>query len=452
MKQLSVAFYTLGCKVNQSESQRFAREFEQKGYRIVGFDEPAHAYIINTCTVTQMADQKSRKMIRSLRKRSPHALLAVTGCYAPAAAVLMDAGDVDLIVPNAEKDQLTERVDRQLRMRRLEDHPVKIIEESLVHSSLKGLNRTRAILKIQDGCRQFCTYCIIPHVRGAWKSLPEEEVLQQTAELAAEGYREIVLLGIHLGAYGWDRGEKDGLSRMLGKLLPLFPQVRFRLGSLEPMEATHDLLELIQRYPNLCKQLHLPLQCGQDEILKQMNRPYSTGDFRQKVMEIRQLIPDIALTTDVMVGFPGEDEEKFRQCLEFVEAMGFSRLHVFAYSQRPGTAAAKMPQQVSPQAKQERSRRMIELGEKLSRQYARQWAGRCQEVLVEEEIAPGIWAGHTDNYLEVTFVLPTEMSFQSEREENGTTDGIKGQLRTVRLTGETGCKPDSWEAELVAAK
>jgi len=452
MNQYSVAFYTLGCKVNQSESQRFAREFEQKGYRIVGFEEPAYAYIINTCTVTQMADQKSRKMIRSLRKRSPHALLVVTGCYAPAAAALMDAGDVDMIVSNAEKDQLTDMVDRQLRMRRLEDHPVKIIEESLAHSSLKGLNRTRATLKIQDGCRQFCTYCIIPYVRGPWKSLPEEEVMQQTAELAAEGYREIVLLGIHLGAYGWDRGDREGLSRLLGKLLPRFPQVRFRLGSLEPMEATRALLELFWRYPNLCKQLHLPLQCGQDAILKRMNRPYSTADFRQKVMEIRQMVPDIALTTDVMVGFPGEDEEKFRQCLEFVEAMGFSRLHVFAYSQRPGTEAAKMPGQVSPQTKQDRSRRMIDLGEKLSWQYARQWAGRCQEVLVEEEIAPGIWAGHTDNYLEVTLILPPETAPQGAPVAGGPAGGIKGQLRTVRLTGEAGCKPDSWEAELVVLK
>jgi len=446
MNPYTVAFYTLGCKVNQSESQRFAREFEQKGYQVVDFEASAHAYVINTCTVTQMADQKSRKMIRSLRKRSPQALLVVTGCYAPAASAQMAADDIDLIVPNAEKADLANQVDQLLQMRRLEDHPVKIIEETMAHSSLKGLNRTRATLKIQDGCRQFCTYCIIPHVRGSWKSLPQAEVLQQTAELAAEGYKEIVLLGIHLGAYGWERGEKEGLSQLLEKLLMRFPEIRFRLGSLEPMEATPALIELVRRYPNLCKQLHLPLQCGQDQILKRMNRPYTTEDFRQKAAEIRRVVPDIALTTDVMVGFPGEGALEFQQCLDFVEEMGFSRLHVFAYSQRPGTEAAKMPGQVTPQNKQDRSRRMIALGDKLSRRYGQQWAGRSQEVLVEEEIGPGLWAGHTDNYLEVTFHWPPAVSDALEREREA---GIKGSIQKVRLTGEPGCKPDSWEGEVM---
>jgi threonylcarbamoyladenosine tRNA methylthiotransferase MtaB len=461
-----VAFYTLGCKVNQSESQAMARQFMKLGYEVVDFEAPAAVYIINTCTVTQAADQKSRKMIRQAKKRCPQSLLVVTGCYAQSGEqALMAMGDVDLILDNAAKKDLPQRVELALSAQKQNDpqsnsqnniqsntqndaadlqaidtqkeNDLKSEKQGLFYPEIKGLHRSRATLKIQDGCRQFCSYCIIPHVRGSWQSLSEAEVLRQAKELAAEGYKEIVLLGIHLGAYGWERGEKEGLSQILEKLLLHFPQVRFRLGSLEPMEATGAIVRLISTYPNACKHLHLPLQCGQDEILKQMNRPYSTKDFAMKVAEIRSLCPEIALTTDVMVGFPGEDEAMFEQSLKFVEQIGFARLHVFAYSPRPGTPAADMKNQVDKAEKEARSHRMIALGERLAAQYASGWFGQKQQVLVEESLADQVWSGHTDNYLEVTFQADSVAE-------------LRGTLQTVMLTGEAGQKPASWAARLLS--
>jgi len=443
----TVAFYTLGCKVNQSESQRMARQFVQLGYEIVDFEEKDLVYIINTCTVTQAADQKSRKIIRSAKKRNPHSLLVVTGCYAQSGAEVLEAmGDVDLILGNAVKAVLPERVEAALREKGWQqvdeadcsaDYVSLIEEMTPKEKALRSLQRSRATLKIQDGCRQFCSYCIIPYVRGSWQSLSEEEVLKQAKDLAAEGYKEIVLLGIHLGAYGWDRGEKEGLSRILEKLLLKLPQVRFRLGSLEPVEATADLIRLIHEYPNVCKHLHLPLQSGHDEILRQMNRPYSTADFRKKIEEIRTVMPDIAITTDVMVGFPGETEEMFAEAMKFIEEIGFSRLHVFAYSQRPGTPAAAMGNQVTKAEKETRSQRMIALGEKLAARYAANWFGRLQQVLVEEKTGENWWRGHTDNYLEVTFYAADP--------------DLRGTLQTVMLTGEAGREQGSWAAQFLSA-
>ena len=441
-----IAFFTLGCKVNQSESQRMLDEFLDRGWQAVEFDQPADAYIINTCTVTQAADQKSRKMIRAAKRHNPAAVLAVTGCYAETGAeALKEIQEIDLIISNKDKDQAARLVEEALASPRKEgmrpDSGSAEGEEGEAGfpPQLKGLNRARVTLKIQDGCRQFCTYCVIPYARGGWQSLGEERVLAEAGRLAGAGAREIVLLGIHLGAYGWERGKKNGLAEILEKLLIAYPKTRFRLGSLEPMEAAAELIRLIQDYPNACKHLHLPLQCGQDRILKAMNRPYNTGDYRLKASEIRRALPDIALTTDIMTGFPGETDEEFEECYAFAREMAFSRIHVFAYSRRPGTPAASLPGQLPRRVKEDRGRRLIGLSEAMGREYALGWKGRTQLALAEEELSPGLWRGHSDNYLEVTFY--DEGSGRQSRD-------LRGKLIPVVLTGEPGAREGSWAGRL----
>ncbi len=459
----TIAIYTLGCKVNQGESQAILDAFRQRGWQPVDFDQPAAVYIINTCTVTQAADQKSRKMIRGAKKSNPRALLVVTGCYAESGGGALAAiKEIDLVLGNRQKEELPALVEELWRQKAGQpefdagaaagagaEAGAMPHEEAVPPILLKGLDRTRATLKLQDGCRQFCSYCIIPYVRQEWQSLPAAKALERVGEMAEQGLREVVLLGIHLGAYGWETGKQDQLSVVLEQLLEAYPQVRFRLGSLEPMEATARLISLIRDYPNACKHLHLPLQSGTDSILKAMNRPYLTADFREKAAEIRQAIPDIALTTDVMVGFPGESEEDFRQCQDFVEEMAFSRLHVFAYSRRPGTPAAAMAGQVPKAVKEQRSRALIALGQKLQDNYGASWLGRRQWVLAEEEIGGGFWYGHSDNYLEVTFRLPETAPISGSLLPSslpGVTS-IKGSLLPVTITGRSDRKEEAWQGE-----
>jgi threonylcarbamoyladenosine tRNA methylthiotransferase MtaB len=304
--------------------------------------------------------------------------------------------------------------------------------------AIQGLDRSRATLKLQDGCGQYCSYCIIPYVRKTWYSMPEDEAMRRVGRLEAAGFREIVLLGIHLGAYGTEKGEQDSLARVWESLLLAYPQVRFRLGSLEPMEATGRLVALIRDYPNACKHLHLPLQSGSDAILSAMNRPYLTKDFRERVRMIHGMIPDIALTTDVMVGFPGEGGEEFRQSLAFAEEMAFSRIHVFAYSRRLGTLAADMPGQVAKPVKDRRSEEFIRLGRRMGESYGDSWIGRRQQVLAEEEVSAGVWRGHGDNYMEVTFA----------RCADGAGGDIRGSVVPLKIVGKSPHKPDAWHGVL----
>lgn len=426
----TVAFYTLGCKVNQSESQKLARDFEALGWTVVDFSQPASVYVINTCTVTQVADQKSRKMIRSIKKRHPDSLVVVTGCYVNSGAQILEAMDeVDHLFDNQNKMHLAREMAALLALE-VEGCQSRDREGPREH-------RTRATLKIQEGCRQFCTYCIIPYVRGSWQSQEPQEVLRQARELAQAGYGEIVLLGIHLGAYGWERGEKEGLSQLMKLLLTDLPQVRFRLGSIEPLEVTSDLIQVMKDHPNACPHLHLPLQYGEDGILKAMNRPYDTAAFRGKVAEIRQALPDIALTTDVMVGFPGETQDVFQTCLDFVEEMAFARLHVFAYSRRPGTPAAEMKDQVPQQTKVRRSQSMVSLGEALARRYVEACQDQLQEVLVEDRLESGLWKGHTAHYLEVAFPYTGILK--------------KGSRALVRIPGNPQRLGEFWQVDLVEA-
>lgn len=411
-----IAFYTLGCKVNQSETEAFVALFRERGYEIVNFEEKADVYIINTCTVTHLADRKSRQMIRRALKFNSQAQVVVTGCYAQtnAEAIRKIAG-VSLIVGTNKKSRLVDLVVELLSKKNLgREKQIPLIfvrkyEQGQEFEKIKvaeNIERARAYLKIQEGCDQFCSYCIIPYARGPVRSRSLENTLAEAKRLIEAGFKEIVLLGIHLGAYGQEQGSGKNLVFLLKKLLPLSAQVRWRLGSLEPMEVSRELLELMQENPNFCPHLHLPLQSGHDQILKAMRRPYSTEQYLEVATEIRKRIPEIALTTDVMIGFPGETDEHFQAYLDFVEKVAFSRLHVFKYSPRQGTPAAKFSDQVPYAIKEARSRQMIRLGEKLEKEYAEKFLGRTVNVLVEEKVADCIGEGSSANYLKVRFYFP----------------------------------------------
>ena len=439
----TVAIYTLGCKVNQCESQEILDALRRRGWRTAGFGGPASLYIVNTCTVTQAADRKSRGIIRGAKKHKPDAMLVVTGCYTENGRAMLDGiRDIDLILTNRQKEELPELIENAWIERNAPDISCfsDLPEEGAPRESINRLDRTRAKLKLQDGCHQFCSYCVIPLVRRERYSMPEEEALARVARMAEAGYREVVLLGIHLGAYGWETGEQDRLAGLYRRLLEAFPAIRFRLGSVEPMEITERLLLLIRDYPNACKHLHLPLQSGCDKILQAMNRPYSAAAYRDKLCHIRQHIPDIALTTDIMTGFPGEGEEEHRQSLAFAGEMAFSLTHVFVYSGRPGTAAAEMPDKVANKVKERRSKEFILLGKTMAERYGSTWVGRVQQVLMEEEISAGNWLGRSDNYLEVTFTVPAK-SAAEPRWAN-----LRGELLPLKITGKSLTKAGAWQA------
>ena len=416
MRKMSrIAFCTLGCKVNQNETEAFSGLFREKGCEIVDFTAEADVYIINTCTVTHLADRKSRQMIRRALKVNPQAQIVVTGCYAQtdAEAIRKIAG-VRLIVGTNEKSRLVGLVEDLLTEKEQEAAIINPAPQIFVRKYQQGqefeeinleksIERARAYLRVQEGCDQFRSYCIIPFARGPVRSRSLESTLAEAERLISAGYKEIVLLGIHLGAYGREQGEGKNLVYLLKHLLPLTEQVRWRLGSLEPVEVSPELLDLMQGYQNFCPQLHLPLQSGHDEILKAMKRPYTTEQYLEIITDIRKKIPDIALTTDVMVGFPGETDEHFQEYLEFVEKAAFSRLHVFKYSPRRGTPAARFSGQISPAVKEVRSRKMISLGENLAKLYAQKFLQQTLDVLVEEKVAENTWEGSSANYLKVRF-------------------------------------------------
>ncbi|MDD4145890.1 MAG: tRNA (N(6)-L-threonylcarbamoyladenosine(37)-C(2))-methylthiotransferase MtaB [Clostridia bacterium] len=423
-----VAFCTLGCKVNQNETEALAGLFREKGYEIVNFEEQADVYVINTCTVTHLADRKSRQMIRRALKVNPQAQVVVTGCYAQTnpAAIQKIAG-VSLIIGTNKKSRLVDLVEELLTKKasgtdkRLPSVFVRKYQETQEFEEMTGekkIERARAYLKVQEGCDQFCSYCIIPYARGPVRSRSVENTLAEAERLIEAGFKEIVLLGIHLGAYGREAGAGKNLVFLLKQLLPLTEQVRWRLGSLEPVEVSAELLELMQSYQNFCPHLHLPLQSGHDQILKAMRRPYSTGQYLEIISGIREKIPEIALTTDVMVGFPGETEAHFQEYLKVVERAAFSRLHVFKYSPRQGTPAAQFGGQVPSLVKEARSGKMMRLGEKLAKQYAEKFLERLVDVLVEEKVGECTWEGSSSNYLKVRF---------------NHAETLRGQIMPIRL-------------------
>ncbi len=420
-KGKKAAFYTLGCKVNQQETAALQEVFRQHGYEIVGFKNPADVYIVNTCTVTHLADRKSRQIIRRAAGRNPDAVVAVVGCYAQInPKEVLSIPGVDVVVGTQDRGMLVRLVEEAARQKATgsaspEASPkinaVRSIQEKPVFEELPipdNRSRTRAFLKIQDGCDQYCAYCIIPYARGPLRSLRPEMVRERIEQLLDAGYREIVLTGIHTSAYGRDLPDGIDLAGLLRMLSGLPGEFRLRLSSVEPADISEELLEVMASSERICRHLHIPLQSGDDEILKRMRRPYTTEEYRALFETACSKISGLAVTTDVMVGFPGESEEEFENSYRFISSLPFRDLHVFKYSPRPGTVAAALPDQVAPAIKDRRSARLIRLADELSRRFAKGFTGQVLTVLVERR-APGkqgYWEGLTDNYLRVLFPAP----------------------------------------------
>ena len=394
----TAAFHTLGCKVNAYETDAMEQILTDRGYRIVSFEDVADVYIINTCSVTNIADRKSRQMIHRARKQNPQAIVAAAGCYVQAAPedVLKDAG-VDVIIGNNRKKEIADILDAYLAQQEkcfVSDIGKEKECESLSIARVSGqeeLGHTRAYLKIQDGCNQFCSYCIIPYVRGRVRSRRIEDVTAEAAALAASGIREVVLTGIHISSYGVDWKETDveqgqALLNLLQAIHDIPGIRRIRLGSLEPRIVTEDFAKALARLPKLCPHFHLSLQSGCDATLRRMNRKYTTEEYRAGCAILRKYFASPAITTDVIAGFPGETEEEFAQTMAFVREIGFYEMHVFKYSRRKGTVADKMEQQIPEEIKTRRSKELIALGAEMSERYRKYFIGSRGTVLLEEPV------------------------------------------------------------------
>jgi threonylcarbamoyladenosine tRNA methylthiotransferase MtaB len=387
---VKVALDSLGCKLNQAETELISRKLAQAGYELVSSDTKTDIYILNTCTVTHIADRKSRHLLRRAHRRNPEALVVATGCYAERAPEeLKRVEGVNLVLDNGDKWCL----EQILAENGLAGEPT-YGQEGLPDRYVNF--RTRAFIKVQDGCSLACAYCIVPLVRGRELSLPAEEVLGEVRERVTQGYREVVLTGVRIGAYG-DNGV--GLKGLLERILEETGVERLRLSSLQPQEISAELLNLFAD-GRLCPHLHLCLQSGSDSVLRRMRRSYSVADYEEVVSLIRANVPEVAITTDVMVGFPGETEAEFEESLGFCQRMEFARIHVFSYSRRCGTEAARLPNQVSDRVKKERSQRMLRLAGKSAGNFHQRFLGRTLSVLFEQR-SNGVWSGLTANYIKV---------------------------------------------------
>ncbi|NLJ84997.1 MAG: tRNA (N(6)-L-threonylcarbamoyladenosine(37)-C(2))-methylthiotransferase MtaB [Firmicutes bacterium] len=406
MTDRRIAFHTLGCKLNQYDTQSLLELFKDEGYSIVDFSEKADVYVINTCTVTGSGERKSRQAINRAVRTNPEALVVVTGCYAQTApGEVMGIKGVDLVIGNQDRGRIV-----QLTEEAASQGPNVVVGDILQAKEFEELpvtdffGRTRAALKIQEGCNQFCSYCKIPYARGPSRSRNLDAVVQEARRLAERGFREIVLTGIHLGAYGTDLSPPSDLAEAIRTLSDIEGLARIRLGSVDAPEIDDELIETIRTHPKACRHLHIPLQAGDDDVLNSMRRPYALQEYRDVIHRVRSGLPGVAITTDIIVGFPGETDTQFQRALEFVKEMAFSRLHVFRYSPRRGTAAARFPNQIPASVKSERSQQMIQLGKELSLAFHRTYLGKRVEVLWEEAIADlseCVWEGHTSTYVKV---------------------------------------------------
>ncbi|MED1853168.1 tRNA (N(6)-L-threonylcarbamoyladenosine(37)-C(2))-methylthiotransferase MtaB [Brevibacillus borstelensis] len=406
----TVAFHTLGCKVNSYETEAIWQLFKNSGYERVDFEQDeADVYVINTCTVTNTGDKKSRQVIRRAIRRNPDAIVAVTGCYAQTSpSEIAQIPGVDIIVGTQGREKLIEYVD-QIRSERKPINAVANIMKAREFEELDVPNftdRTRASLKIQEGCNNFCTFCIIPWARGLMRSRKPESVLEQARQLVAAGYLEIVLTGIHTGGYGEDL-EDYNLAKLLVDLHQVEGLKRIRISSIEASQITDEVIDVINHSDRVVRHLHVPLQAGDDDVLKRMRRKYTTAEFYEKMVKVREALPGVALTTDVIVGFPGETDEQFRNGYEFIQKIGFAELHVFPYSMRTGTPAARMTDQIPEEIKHERVTQLLELNRELTLQYAQQFVGEVLEVIPErpykEAPESGLLMGYSDNYLNLVF-------------------------------------------------
>ena len=403
----SVALHNLGCKVNSYEMDVMQQRLQDCGYKIVPFDGAADIYIINTCTVTNIADRKSRQMIHRARRCNPDAVVVAVGCYVQTAAgEALEDGTVDIAVGNNRKKDIVPSIEEYLKTReqpRVEKIDINNTREYEEMQLTRTAEHTRAYIKIQDGCNQFCSYCIIPYARGRVRSRAEEDILQEVRGIVAAGYREIVLTGIHISSYGLDRGGPE-LLQLIRKLHEIDGLKRIRLGSLEPRIVTEQFARQLSALPGLCPHFHLSLQSGSDAVLGRMNRHYTAGEYFQTTEILRNCFRDPAITTDVIVGFPGETEEEFRETEAFVRKVNFYEMHIFKYSRRQGTRAAMMEGQLTEAEKGRRSAVLAQAEEEMSRSYRAGWLNCETGVLLEEkkQVAGGTyWIGHTPQYVKV---------------------------------------------------
>ena len=397
------ASFALGCKVNQYESEAIAELFAEKGYEIVGIDEEADVYVINTCTVTNFGDKKSRQLIRKVKRQNENAIVAVVGCYAQTAPKeLMEIAGVNLVIGTKDRAQIVEMVEQYDRANGVENHVSDIMKERVFEplSIQKLANRTRAYLKIQDGCSQYCSYCIIPYARGPIRSREPQEVVAEVKGLAENGFKEVVLTGIHVASYGKDRRDTSLLD-ILKQVHEVEGIERIRFSSIEPNVVTEEFAQTMAALPKVCDHFHLSLQSGCDKTLKEMNRKYDTEKYRQAVATLRKYLPKVALTTDIIVGFPGETEEDFRESYAFAEEIGFAKIHVFPYSPKRGTPAAARKDQLLNAVKSERSHTLIQLSDRMAADFLADAVGTDAEVLYERAVGDGIYEGHTTNYMKV---------------------------------------------------
>ena len=398
---MKFAFYTLGCKVNQYETQAMEQQLRGLGHEIGSFDENCDGYIINTCSVTAVADKKNRAMIRRVRKAHPEAIIGVCGCYAQVKPEDIRALGVDVLSGSAGREAFL-----QMMLSAVRGQPQEQLDQALKRRAFEVLpagglaTRTRAMMKVQDGCSNFCTYCIIPYTRGPVRSEPLDVAVEQAKALAAEGYREIVVTGIEVASWGRDLPGKPGICDLLEAICAAVPQTRIRLGSLEPRVVTQEFCDRLRGFDNLCPQFHLSMQSGCDTVLKRMNRRYDTARYLESVELLKAHFPGCAVTTDMIVAFPGETEEEFAQSLDFIRKCGFAAMHIFPYSRRPGTPADKMEGQLGNAVKEARSAAAIAVAEEMAKAFNEHLIGTVQQVLFEE--ADGeLYTGHAPNYVRV---------------------------------------------------
>ena len=417
---MKFAFYTLGCKTNQYETQAMERLLTELGHEIGSFEDDCDGYIVNTCSVTAVADKKNRAVIRRCRRAHPGAVLGVCGCYPQHAAQAVRALGIDVLGGSGNRREFLdmmlaaasgrahqENVDNALRRREFEVLPAGGLEE-----------RTRAMLKVQDGCVNFCSYCIIPYTRGPVRSAPLPLAVEQAKALEQRGYREIVVTGIEIASWGVDLPGKPEVTALIEAVCAAVPALRVRLGSLEPRIVTEDFCRRLSRLPNLCPQFHLSMQSGSDTVLQRMRRKYDTARYYESVCLLRTWFPNCAVTTDMIVAFPGETEEEFAESLAFIRRCGFADMHIFPYSRRPGTPADKMPGQHNNAVKEARSRAAIAVAEEMNRAYRENLIGTVQSVLFEDR-ENGYFTGHAPNYMKI--YAPGE--------------NLHNQLRAVKITG-----------------
>ncbi|WP_054691895.1 tRNA (N(6)-L-threonylcarbamoyladenosine(37)-C(2))-methylthiotransferase MtaB [Syntrophomonas palmitatica] len=430
----NVAFYTLGCKVNQVESEQLKEIFIQRGYRVVEPGEPANVYVVNTCTVTHVSDRKSRAVIRRIARRNLDAIIAVTGCMAQLdPEALADIPGVNLVIGSREKENLVDIVEEYISAKT--ERPIVCTRVEADNRYLKPVifsslhERTRAFVKIQDGCQSFCSYCIVPYVRGKVRSKLPEDVLGEVRQLVSLGYREIVITGIHTGQYGLDLIDWD-LHRLLVHILHnVEGDYRLRLSSIEPLEMKDELIELMRMDKRICPHFHIPLQSGSDRILKLMHRRYDRSYYMDLIRTIAASLPRASFTSDVMVGFPGESEADFQQTIDLLLQLPLLDLHVFKYSPRPGTPAADFAHQVKPEIKQARSETLLELARTKHDEFIIRFMGEEFEVLVEREVN-GFFYGFTENYIETAFCASQNLCGGFARIK---LTGINGPVATAEL-------------------